>query len=208
MSWKAEVLMLPVLILVACGGGVKLDSDGLASSESALEQFTRASQLYYRGRLTAALDEFNGVVYRYPDSPLASDARLAVRRLESDLSGEDRQGSTDVDPVVNARIAVVGRPAVNSSIVSVGTAVRTLGAAVTEITDEQAPPLTVVFYNAGYENDASTIADSLGRWLSHPESIACRQGDELIGTVASGYDVLVIVGSDAVFVSASGRGSQ
>jgi hypothetical protein len=207
MNWKAEVLMLPVLVLVACGGGGNLDSDGLASSDSALEQFTRASQLYYRGRLTAALDEFNGVVYRYPDSPLASDARLAVRRLESDLSGEEQQSSAALEFVVDARIAVVGRPAVNSSIVSVGTAVSSLGAAVTEITDDQAPPLTVVFYTAGYEDDASTVADSLGRWLSHPESIGCRPGDELIGTVASGYDVLIIVGSDAVFASIPGQDS-
>ncbi|MCD6588701.1 MAG: hypothetical protein J7K88_09130 [Candidatus Fermentibacteraceae bacterium] len=207
MNWRAEVLMLPVLVVAACGGGGNLDSDGLASSDSALEQFTRASQLYYRGRLTAALDEFNGVVYRYPESPLASDARLAVRRLESDLSGEEQQSSAVVELVVDARIAVVGRSAVNSSIISVGTAVSTLGAAVTEITDDQAPPLTVVFYTAGYEDDASTVADSLGRWLSHPESIGCRQGDELIGTVAAGYDVLVIVGSDAVFASIPGQGS-
>ncbi len=207
MSWKAELLMLPVLFVAACGGG-KLDSEGLASSGTALEQFTRASQLYYRGRLTAALDEFNGVVYRYPDSPLASDARLAVRRLESDLSGEEQQSSTAAEPVVDARIAVVGRPAVNTSIVSVGTAVRALGASVTEITDDQAPPLTVVFYTGGYEDDASTVADSLGRWLSHPESIGCRQGDELIGTVAAGYDVLIIVGSDAVFASAQGPGNR
>jgi len=207
MNWRAEVLMLPVLVVAACGGGGNLDSDGLASSDSALEQFTRASQLYYRGRLTAALDEFNGVVYRYPESPLASDARLAVRRLESDLSGEEQQSSAVVELVVDARIAVVGRSAVNSSIISVGTAVSTLGAAVTEITDDQAPPLTVVFYTAGYEDDASTVADSLGKWLSHPESIGCRQGDELIGTVAAGYDVLVIVGSDAVFASIPGQGS-
>jgi len=207
MNWRAEVLMLPVLVVAACGGGGNLDSDGLASSDSALEQFTRASQLYYRGRLTAALDEFNGVVYRYPESPLASDARLAVRRLESDLSGEEQQSSAVVELVVDARIAVVGRSSVNSSIISVGTAVSTLGAAVTEITDDQAPPLTVVFYTAGYEDDASTVADSLGKWLSHPESIGCRQGDELIGTVAAGYDVLVIVGSDAVFASIPGQGS-
>jgi len=207
MSWKAELLMLPVLVVAACSGSGRLDSDGLASSDTALEQFARASQLYYRGRLTAALDEFNGVIYRYPDSPVASDARLAVRRLESDLSGEEQQSSAAAEPVIGARIAVVGRSAVNTSIVSVGNAVSTLGAAVTEITDDQAPPLTVVFYTAGFEDDASIVADSLGRWLSHPESIGCRQGDELIGTVAAGYDVLVIVGSDAVFASIPGQGS-
>ncbi len=196
------ILLITLLTLVpGCGSSEMLDSEGLASPESALEQFTRASQLYYRGRLTAALDEFNGVIYRYPDSPLASDARLAVRRLESDLSGEELQEHSSVDSHISARIAVVGRPAVNSSILSVAGAIRTMGAGVTEITDEQAPALTVVFYDQGQDQVAELVADSLGRWLSRPETIACRPGDELIGAVASGYDVLVIVGSDAVFAS-------
>ncbi|MCK5131549.1 MAG: hypothetical protein KAR40_05295 [Candidatus Sabulitectum sp.] len=201
MNRRVELFLLPALLLLACGNGEMLDSEGLASTGSAFEQFTRASQLYYRGRLTAALDEFNGVIYRYPDSPLASDARLAVRRLESDLSGEELHELTSTGSTVNARVAVVGRPAVNSSILAVGTALRTLGAGVTEITDDQAPALTVVFYSHGHDDAASIVADSLGRWLTHPETIAHRPGDELIGTVASGYDVLVIVGSDAIFAS-------
>lgn len=201
MNRKAELFSLIVLLLLACDNGEMLDSEGLASTGSAFEQFTRASQLYYRGRLTASLDEFKGVIYKYPDSPLASDARLAVRRLESDLSGSEMQGDISASPTINARIAVVGRPAVNSSILTVGSALRTLGAGVAEITDDQAPALTVVFYSQGYDAAASIVADSLGRWLTHPETIAYRPGDELIGAVASGYDVLVIVGSDAVFAS-------
>lgn len=202
MNRRVELFLLPaLLLLLACGNGEMLDSEGLASTGSAFEQFTRASQLYYRGRLTAALDEFNGVIYRYPDSPLASDARLAVRRLESDLSDEELHELTSTCSTVDARVAVVGRPAVNSSILAVGTALRTIGAGVTEITDDQAPALTVVFYNNGYDVAASIVADSLGMWLTHPETIAHRPGDELIGTVASGYDVLVIVGSDAIFAS-------
>ncbi|MCK5842019.1 MAG: hypothetical protein KAH31_07620 [Candidatus Sabulitectum sp.] len=201
MNLRYVYFLLITLLILGCGSSEMLDSEGLAFAGSAFEQFTRASQLYYRGRLTAALDEFNGVIYRYPDSPLASDARLAVRRLESDLSGEDLQEHSSNDPGITARIAVVGRPAVNSSILSVAGAIRTMGAGVTEITDEQAPALTVVFYAQGQDEVASVIADSLGRWLTHPENIACRPGDELIGAVASGYDVLVIVGSDAVFAS-------
>lgn len=201
MNLRYVYFLLVTLLVLGCGSSEMLDSEGLASSGSAFEQFTRASQLYYRGRLTAALDEFNGVIYRYPDSPLASDARLAVRRLESDLSGEDLQEHSSNYPTITARIAVVGRPAVNSSILSVAGAIRTMGAGVTEITDEQAPALTVVFYGQGQDEAAGLIADSLGRWLTHPENIACRPGDELIGAVASGYDVLVIVGSDAVFAS-------
>ncbi|MCK5787054.1 MAG: hypothetical protein KAH54_10930 [Candidatus Sabulitectum sp.] len=189
------------LLFSACGSGEALDSEGLAFTGSASEQFTRASQLYYRGRLTAAMEEFNGVIYRYPDSPFASDARLALRRVESDLNGQELQGNTTSDPVVNASIAVVGKPGVNTSILSVGSALRNLGAGVTEITDDQAPEFTVVFYSEGYGDAASIVADSLDRWLSHPEGITPRAGDELIGSVASGYDVLVIVGSDAVFTS-------
>ncbi|MCD4709036.1 MAG: hypothetical protein K8S62_15005 [Candidatus Sabulitectum sp.] len=199
MNLRAELFLFLTFLLLACDNGGMLDSEGLASSGSAFEQFTRASQLYYRGRLTAALEEFNGVIYRYPNSPLVSDARLAVRRVESDLSGEELQEDTSSSPSVNARIAVVGKPSVDASILAVGAALRTIGAGVTEITDDQAPALTVVFYRHGYDVAASVVADSLGRWLSHPDNVAYRPGEELIGTVAQGYDVLVIVGSDAVF---------
>lgn len=208
MNLRSKLFLFPALLMLACGNGEMLDAEGLASTESAFEQFTRASQLYYRGRLTAALEEFNGVIYRYPDSPLASDARLAVRRLESDLSGEEvtEQGSSFSG--IDVRIAVLGRPAVNSSILALGTSLRSLGAAVTEITDEEAPALTVVFYSQGHDAAASIVADSLGRWLARPDNIAFRPGDELIGAVASGYDVMVIVGSDAVFASLPGQGEH
>ncbi len=208
MKLRVELILFLILLLLACNNGEALDSEGLASSGSAFEQFTRASQLYYRGRLTAALEEFNGVIYRYPDSPLASDARLAVRRVESDLAGEEFRVETSAGSSVSARIAVVGRPSVNSSIATVGAALRALGAEVTEITDDQAPALTVVFYSLGHDAAASTVADSLGRWLTHPDNIAYRPGEELIDAVAEGYDVLVIVGSDAVFASSTGRERQ
>ncbi len=188
------------LIVLACGGGEPLDSEGLASNETAFEQFTRASQLYYRGRLTAALEEFNGVIYRYPDSPLASDARLAVRRVESDLAGEVQEPISDLISF-SSRVAIVGRPGVVSAVHEVSSSLRSIGAGVTEIIDEQAPALTVVFYGQGFASEASLIADSLGIWLSHPENIAFRPGDELISAVADGFDVLVILGSDAVFAS-------
>ena len=192
-------LLLTLLLLFACGGGETLDSQGLASSDSAFEQFTRASQLYYRGRLTAALDEFNGVIYRFPNSPLASDARLAVRRVESDLSGEVAMAEFPNEAGITASIAVVGKPSVSSSIHQASSSLRLLGPGVTEIIDAEAPELTVVFYCQGYDEAALTVADSLGKWLSHPENIAHRPGEELIAAVAEGYDVLVIVGSDAVF---------
>ncbi len=201
MNRRFDFVLCLSLMVLACGGGSEsLDSEGLASNETAFEQFTRASQLYYRGRLTSALDEFNGVIYRYPDSPLASDARLAVRRVESDLAGEEQEPNTDILSF-NSRVAIVGRPGVVSAVHEVSSSLRTIGAGVTEIIDDQAPALTVVFYGQGFSSEASLIADSLGIWLSHPENIAFRPGDELISAVADGFDVLVILGSDAVFAS-------
>lgn len=201
MNRRFEFFIFLILFSFSCSSSENLDSEGLASSESAFEQFTRASQLYYRGRLTAAMDEFNGVIYKYPDSPMASDARLALRRLESDLAGEEYQEHSTVRPDIGAHIAVIGRPAVNTAILTISAALRSLGADVSELIDDQAPPLTVVFYNQGYDAAAATVADSLGAWLSYPETFSCRPGDELIGTVANGFDVLVIVGNDAVFAS-------
>jgi len=202
MKPAAELLQLLSLVLLCISCGAEnIDADGLVSPESAVEQFARASQYYYRGRLTAAFEEFNGVIYRYPDSPLASDARLAVRRIESDLSGEPIQTGNDDHTNLSVQIAVVGKLAVNASVVSVASALRTLGTPVTELTDNQAPELTVVFYSPGCDYAASVVADSLGKWLSSPQTIAFRPGEELIDAVAGGYDVLVIVGEDAVISS-------
>ena len=52
--------------------------------------------------------------------------------MESDLSGEDLQEHSSNDPGITARIAVVGRPAVDSSILSVAGAIRTMGAVTEE----------------------------------------------------------------------------
>lgn len=188
-----------VLLLAGCGGS-STDNDGLACSATAREQFTRASQLYFRGRLTASLEEFNGVVYRFPDSPFASDARLAVRRLESDLSGEafSESGGTG-HTVLQGRVAVVGLAGVTSTVNRTAALLQGTCPSVSGIVDHQAPELTMVFYAEGYENDALTVADSLGSWFLRPESINLRPGDELIAAVAPGFDVLVIVGNDAVF---------
>ncbi len=57
----------------------------------------------------------------------------------------------------------------------------------------------MVFHAGGFQEQAAIVADSLGRWLARPETIGARHGEELIEAVASGYDVLVIIGNDAVF---------
>jgi len=194
-------LFLFFVFFSGCGSG-PLDQEGLAGSDTALEQFTRAGQLYFRGRLTASLEEFNGVIYRYPDSPIAEDARLAVRRIESDLSGtEITEVSSEGPMAIEARIAVVGRPAASTGVSTAASMLRAAGASATEITDPQTPELTVVFHTSGAEQDASVVADSLERWLSRPETVNLRPGEELIEAVASGFDVLVILGDDAVFES-------
>jgi hypothetical protein len=195
---KTALFML-FAVLLSCGGRA-LDEDGLASSETALEQFARAGQLYFRGRLSSSLDEFNGVIYRFPDSPLAGDARLAVRRIESDLSADGPNGNlTTIHSTLSSRIAVVGRPASGMAVTTAAGLLRRTGATVTVLTDQQAPELTVVFHADGFQVDACVVADSLHRWLLRPENINCRPGAELIDAVAPGFDVLVIIGNDAVF---------
>lgn len=195
------LLFAGLLLLVSCRSG-SLDSEGLAGKDTAQDQFTRGSQLFFRGRLTASMEEFNGVVYRYPDSPLAEDARLAVRRIESDLSGIDLNGNSSAGiPVFTSRIVVVGRPAAGGGITRAAALLRAAGATVTEVTDHEATELTMVFHSAGWEEEASIVADSLNRWLMRPDSVSPRPGEELIETVSSGSDVMVIIGNDAVFES-------
>lgn len=195
----AAVSALAILLWVSCGGS-STDEEGLSISNTPLEQFARASQLYYRGRLSASLEEFNGVIYRFPDSPYAADARLAARRIESDLSGEEiaeNNGSTSQR--LSSRIAVVGRSAVSANVSRTVEFLDGTCLSITQLIDHQAPELTMVFYSQDFEYEASIVADSLNKWMLRPESISMRPGEELIEAVASGFDVLVIIGNDAVF---------
>ncbi len=193
------VLTAFLLAAVSCGGS-STDGEGLAGSETAMEQFTRASQLYFRGRLTASLDQFNGVIYRFPDSPFATDARLAVRRVESDLTGENAVLNGDPSVIrIESRVAVVGRAPVTANVNRTAELLEGICPSVSGLVDHQAPEITMVFHVTGREEDASVVADSLGRWFLRPEEITLRPGEELIDAVAPGFDVLVIVGNDAVF---------
>lgn len=193
------VSILFALLALSCGGS-PTDGEGLAGSETAMEQFTRASQYYFRGRLTASLEEFNGVIYRFPDSPFAADARLAVRRVESDLSGlEPVEDGNGPEIRLQSRVAVVGRAPVTASVNRTAELLQGTCPSVSGLVDHQAPEITMVFHAQGFENDASVVADSLGRWFLRPEEITLRPGEELIEAVAPGFDVLVIIGNDAVF---------
>lgn len=196
----ARVIFTVFLLAVISCGGSSTDGEGLSGSETAMEQFTRASQLYFRGRLTASLDEFNGVIYRFPESPFASDARLAVRRVESDLSGENIVLNGNPSSVrIESRVAVVGRAPVTANVNRTAELLAGTCPSVSSLVDHQAPEITMVFHALGCEEDASVVADSLGRWFLRPEEITLRPGEELIDAVAPGFDVLVIIGNDAVF---------
>ncbi len=197
---RARLIGAIIPVLLAGCGGSSLDGEGLAGNSSADQQFTRASQLYFRGRLTASLEEFNGVVYRFPDSPFAEDARLAVRRIECDLTGQESFEESGIpEPSFSSRIAVVGRVGASAGVTRAAALMRSAGASVSELTDSQAPEMTVVFFSAGFESEAATVADSLEHWLQRPEEVISRPGDELIETVAPGFDVMVILGDDALF---------
>lgn len=196
----ARVIFTAFLLAVVSCGGSSTDGEGLSGSETAMEQFTRASQLYFRGRLTASLDEFNGVIYRFPESPFAADARLAARRVESDLSGENIVSSGGPSAVrIESRVAVVGRAPVTANVNRTAELLSGICPSISGLVDHQAPEITMVFHTLGCEEDASVVADSLGRWFLRPEEITLRPGEELIDAVAPGFDVLVIIGNDAVF---------
>lgn len=193
-----SLAVMAMLAILACGES-GTDSEGLAGRDNAMEQFTRASQLYFRGRLSAALEEFNGVIYRFPDSPFAADSRLAARRVETDLTGVEVVESGNGQSVILSSIAVVGSPSATGSMNLAAELLQGTCRSVSVITDHQAPELTMVFHTRGSGQDASVVADSLDRWLLRPETISMRPGEDLIEAVSPGFDILVIIGEDAVF---------
>jgi hypothetical protein len=198
---KTVWLLFPLLaVLVAGCTDASVDGEGLADGSCAQTLFTRASQLYFRGRLSAALEDFNGVIYRYPDTNYAADARLAVRRIERDLTGDENGAVSEGPPVVRAAVAVVGSPLASQGVARVSAGFRGLGVSVIEVSDHQAPEITMVFHAQGFLSEASVLAEHLGGWLLRPESVSVRPGDELIEAVAPGAEIMIIIGSDAVFL--------
>lgn len=191
-----------VLSLLSCGGGERqLDENGLAASGNALGQFARASQLYWRGSLSASREEFNGVIYRFPGSPLADDARLAVRRIEGELggTGEQQQDHSQPQPLRGLEVTVVGQAAGRNVIEWVSERLAARGCTVNTVFDPQAPEVTVVLHRQGFEAAAAALADSLSLWLSRPSVVEHQGGGGLIDAVAPGSGgVMVVVGTDAL----------
>ncbi len=196
------VLLGLLLAVLSCGGGNEgLDENGLAFGDNAAGQFTRAGQLYFRGSLSASREEFNGVVYRFPSSPLADDARLAVRRIDVELgNGATAPDGARVPSALDGMaVTVVGQTAGEAVMEWVSDRLESSGCTVNTIYDPQAPEVTVVLHRQGFEDAASVLADSVGTWLERPTVVEHQGGGGLIDAVApEGGGVMLVIGTDAV----------
>ncbi len=194
--------IFPVLILaLACGGGSNsFDHSGYFAGDDDLSVFTRATQQYFRGSLSNSKETFNTLIYRFPDSPLNSDAMLAVRRIEHELTGPaeipvENNGSVQANfPAV----AVVGTPAVFSSVSQLEALIVTTGTPPLIVEDAGAPDVTLVLYPDGYFDQANIASDSLSSWLSSHSSVPVQPGGDIISSVAPGHSgVVIVIGTDA-----------
>lgn len=193
---------LALCLAFSCGGSSEeLDQDGLAADGSALAQFARAGQLYFRGSLSASREEFNGVVYRFPNSTLSDDARLAVRRIDSELrEGEEASGGTPPpEEFSGLAVTVVGQSAGRPVMEWISGRLTLLGCSVSTVFDPEAPEVTVVLHRQGYDGVAVMLADSLSLWLSRPQVVEHQGGGGLIDAVEPGCGgVMIVVGTDAI----------
>lgn len=198
---KILFLVLLLVTIVYCGGqSTDVDGSGTVSGDTDLKAFARASQYYFRGSLSRANDEFNAVIYRYPDSPLNEDARLALRRIEYDMCSTT--GRADTSTVFQSEIhviALIGRPAVRTRLERLVSAFRSRGYAAEAIEDNGAPDITLILSPSSLMNEAEILSDSLESWLSRPERIPIQPSGTIHQTIIPGHDgLLVVVGSDAV----------
>jgi len=193
---------LPLLLALSCGGGAeRTDQDGLVADASAPGLFARAAQLYFRGSLSASREEFNGVVYRFPDSPLADDARLAVRRIDGELrEGEGgEEGIPLPEEFRGLAVTVVGQSAGRPVMEWVAGRLTLIGCSVNTVFDPDSPEVTVVLHRQGYDAVAGMLADSLSLWLFRPQVVEHQGGGGLIDAVEPGCGgVMIVVGTDAV----------
>ncbi|MCK4807223.1 MAG: hypothetical protein KAT09_06235 [Candidatus Aegiribacteria sp.] len=194
---------LPVLVLVlACGGGNKsYDQAGYFGGDDDLSVFTRGCQQYFRGSLSNSKETFNSLIYRFPDSRLTTDAQLAVRKIEYELTGISEvpdDTSTTTPPVRFPSVAVVGTPSVSSSISQLEILIVTTGTPPLTIEDAGAPDVTLVLYPDGFQEQAYIVSDSLSSWLSSHSSVPVQPGGAIISTVAPGHSgVVIVIGTDA-----------
>ncbi len=194
--------VLPILVLaLACGGGNRSwDHSGYVEGEDELSVFTRACQQYFRGSLSNSKETFNSLIYRFPDSRLNSDAQIAVRKIEYELTGisDIPVENTNSIPVNFPSIALVGSPSVNSTVSQLEILIVTTGTPPMTIEDTGAPDVTLVLYPDGFQEQANIVSDSLSSWLSSHSSVPVQPGGDIISTVAPGHTgVVVVIGTDA-----------
>jgi hypothetical protein len=200
-------LAIPLVLLAAlatsCGGrGTPVDETGLVLGGGETSVFARASQLYFRGSLSRAREEFNAVIYRFPDSRLVEEARLAVRRIDIDLGLQAADTSGHVAGT-SPSVAVVGLPQNGPRIARLVSALTARGYDASAVQDEGAPDMTLLLYPDGLEQEAQTLAESLSSWLAQPPDIPVQPGGQITEAILPGHaGLVVVVGSDAV-ISAS-----
>jgi len=191
-----------ILLLAACGGNSsEYDTSGFAAGDDDAALFSRGSQQYFRGNLTAAHETFNSLIYRFPESRMKSDAQLAVRRIDSELTGvEEQPVETDTgERVVFPSVAIVGKPGVTSTVSQLELLILETGTPPITAQDNGAPDVTLVLYPQGFQDEAVMLSDSLARWLSSHSSVPVQPGGDIIAAVAPQHmGVVVVLGSDAV----------
>lgn len=203
MTKNRTVALLPLVmaLLIACGGGSdEYDRSGFMTGDNEEALFTRGCQQYLRGSLTSSKETFNSLIYRYPDSPLRSDAQLAVRRIESDLTGEVPVpvDTGRVPRAVFPSVALVGTPTVFPTVGQLEVLITATGSPPLTIQDPGAPDVTLVLYPEGYLEQANQVSDSLSGWLSSHSSVPVQPGGDIISTVAPQHSgVVVVIGTDA-----------
>jgi hypothetical protein len=168
---------LLLLGMTGCGSeGHTVDASGLVEGDTGIEAFSRGCQLYFRGSLSRAIEEFNGVVYRHPDSPLVEDARLEIRRIEADHAAGEVVIPSDNTFIVATSAVLVGRQGALPAMERISSAMTERGLSVEIFEDDGAPEITVVLYPEGGLQQAGEIADSLSVWLTRPETVPVQPG--------------------------------
>lgn len=202
MNKLTDFVLLAMIFTLACGGGSKnYDNTGYVAGDDDSSVFSRACQQYFRGSLTNSRETFNSLIYRFPDSPLNGDAQLAVRRIESELTGitEVPVEENGNDPVNFPLVALVGTPSVYSSVSQLETLIISTGTPPVTIEDAGAPDVTLVLYPEGYREQAYIVSDSLSGWLSSHSSVPVQPGGDIISTVAPEHSgVVIVIGTDAI----------
>jgi|WetSurMetagenome_2_1015567.scaffolds.fasta_scaffold00236_12 hypothetical protein len=200
---RLQALALAALLCSCGSGGPGTDEGGLVQGRDEMATFARASQLYFRGSLSRSREEFNSVVYGFPDSPLVGEARLAIRRIDSDLGGPSAD-SSGTPPLPGPSVAVVGLAASSPRMTRIAAALSAAGYDATVVEDDGSPDMTLVLYPDGLRDEALVLADTLANWLTQPVTIPVQPGGQITSAILPGHSgLVVVVGSDAVVGSSA-----